>query len=99
MANAFTRAELASRPFKLIENYIYLYHTKTFIVIPVYPESISDTMGATFNQSTPLTRSAPIFSYSHSGPRTVRLDFTLHRDMMQEVNWGKSNAVVNYGFH
>lgn len=86
-----------SRPFSLIENYIYLYHTDTFIILPVYPESVSDSMGVTFSPTTPLSRSAPLYSYQNSGPRTVMFNFTLHRDMMAQVNYQKSNVAVAIG--
>ena len=83
------------RNFKLIENYIYLYHTGVFILIPTYPESVTDTMGASFSQTTPLGRTAPIQSYTHSGPRSVRITLELHRDLMAQINTKASNAIVN----
>ena len=44
--------------FDLITNYLYMYHTDTFVVLPTYPESIQDSLSSTF-QSTPiLARSA-----------------------------------------
>lgn len=81
--------------FALIENYIYMYHTDTFIILPVYPESITDMNQANFSTSTPLSRSAPIFSFSNAGPRQVSFNFNLHRDLMQQVNYGVSNAIVD----
>lgn len=83
--------------FDLIENYIYMYHTKTFIIIPQYPESITDSMSANFASTTPLSRSAPIYSYSNSGPRTVQISLSLHRDMMTMMNVGKSNVQLEMG--
>lgn len=80
--------------FNNIENYIYMYHTDTFIVIPVYPDSVQDSIGASFSQETPLLRSAPIYAYSNSGPRSVQFTFNLHRDMMLQVNHNTSNAVL-----
>lgn len=81
------------RHFRLIENYIYLYHTKKFILIPTFPESISDSMSASFSPTTPLARTAPIQSYTGSGPRTVQVKLNLHRDMMTQINYGASNAL------
>lgn len=81
----------------LIENYIYLYHLEKFVIIPTYPESITDSLGSTFAQSTPLSRSAPIFSYSNSGPRSMQITLQLHRDMMQMVNYNKSNLNIDLG--
>lgn len=80
-----------SKVHSMIDNYIYLYHTKTLIAIPTYPESIADTMGIQFNNTTPLSRSAPIFSYVNSGPRSFNVSLSLHRDMMNQINLEKSN--------
>ncbi len=52
-------------------NYIYLYHTGVGIVLPTWPDNMSDTTSVVFSQSVPLGRSAPIYSYSNSGPRSV----------------------------
>lgn len=83
--------------FDMIENYIYLYHTKTFIIIPQYPESISDTLNSTFSPTTPLSRSAPIYAYSNSGPRNLQVTLSLHRDMMNVVNTNRSNVNLEIG--
>lgn len=83
--------------FAPIENYIYLYHTKTFIVIPVYPESVTDTSVANFSTTTPLARSSPIFSYTNSGPRTIGLNLKLHREAMAMVNQNVSNVKLDIG--
>ena len=82
---------MADRAFNLIENYIYLYHIDKFILLPSYPDSIQDNLSSTFAQSTPLARSAPIYSYSYSGPRTIQVSLSLHRDMMTQINYGASN--------
>ena len=83
--------------FQMIDNYIYLYHVDEFIVIPTFPDSITDTLSANFNSSTPLSRSAPIYSYASSGPRTMQINLDLHRDMMTQINYGVSNATVAMG--
>lgn len=80
--------------FKMIDNYVYLYHTDTLIVLPVYPESISDAMQTTFQSAHPLSRSAPIFSYTSSGPRSLTLTLPLHRDMMNDVNVSTSRFLT-----
>lgn len=82
---------------KLIENYIYIYHIDQFVVIPVWPESISDSMHSTFASSTPLSRSAPIFSYSNSGPRSLTINLKLQRDMMYDTNYKRSNLKIELG--
>lgn len=85
----------ASHKFNMIDNYIYFYHIDKFMLIPCYPDSIADQMGVDFQSSTPLSRSAPIFSYSKSGPRSFNINIKLHRDMMQDINYNRSNYVLN----
>lgn len=80
---------------KLPDNYIYLYHTDEWFILPQYPETIDDSLGSTFNQTNVLSRTAPIFSYTNSGPRTVTFTLNLHRDMMNEYNIGASNVHIN----
>ena len=77
--------------YSFIDNYLYLYNIDKFFVIPVDPETIQDSMGASFTSSQPLGRSAPVWSYTGSGPRQVQVSFTLHRDMMNDVNAASSN--------
>ena len=77
--------------FKLIENYIYLYHIDKFILIPTYPESLADSSSATFASTNPLARSAPIYSYSFSGPRTLQINLKFHREMLNQINLHNSN--------
>ena len=79
----------------MIDNYIYLYHTDTLIAIPTYPETISDTMSVNFSNSTPLSRSAPIYSYVNSGPRSFAISLNLHRDMMNDINVASSNLKID----
>lgn len=85
----------ATKIFSMIDNYVYLYHTKTLIAIPTYPESISDQLTTNFASATPLSRSAPIFSFSNAGPRTFQVTLNLHRDMMNEVNVAASRLKVD----
>lgn len=82
---------------ELIENYIYLYHTNQFILLPTYPESISDSLSANFSSQPLLARSAPIYSYSSSGPRSLRISLHLHRDMMWDLNYNVSNLNLEIG--
>lgn len=83
--------------FNMIDNYIYLYHIDRFIIIPSFPDSLNDTLSVNFNKSTPMSRSAPIYSYSDSGPRTMQVDLDLHRDMMLQINRDISNYPVPVG--
>jgi hypothetical protein len=83
-----------SEKLNLIANYIYLYHTEEFLIIPTYPEQITDSMQSTFGSTNALSRSAPVFSYGNSGPRTVRISLSLHRDMLDDVNLNVSNLKI-----
>lgn len=85
---------MAERIFKLVENYIYLYHIDKFMVLPTFPETINDNLQARFATTEVLARSAPIQSYSSSGPRSVGFSFKLHRDLMNQINYGASNMIV-----
>lgn len=84
--------------YQMIDNYIYLYHTDTLIVVPEYSaDSINDTMSVSFQSTTPLSRSAPVFSYAGSGPRSLQVSFKLHRDMMQQINVQNTKTKVDIG--
>ena len=77
---------------QFVTNYIYLYHTDKFIIIPEYPETITDNMTSTFTPTQALSRSAPVFTYSNSGPRTVTFNLELHRDMVNDLNITAGNT-------
>jgi hypothetical protein len=84
----------------LPDNYLYISHLDEdfqFWRLPCTPETVSDTMGSTFTSTTALGRSAPIWTYSNSGPRTVRVELRLHRDLMDDVNVGVSNSMLKKG--
>ena len=83
-----------SKSSPMIDNYVYLYHTDTLIAIPTYPEQISDTMGVNYQNVTPLSRSAPIYTYQNSGPRSFQVEFALHRDMMNDINTAMSKLNI-----
>ena len=78
---------------KLIDNYIYFYHLDKYCIIPMYPESITDSMSTTFQPTNALSRTAPVFSYINSGPRTVNIELDLHRDLMNDVNINNQSAL------
>ena len=81
--------------YQMIDNYIYLYHTDTLIIVPSYSaDSISDTMQVGFTSSQPLSRSAPIYSYTGSGPRSLQVSFKLHRDMMNQINLQNTKTIL-----
>ena len=79
----------------MMDNYVYLYHTDTLIAIPVYPESIQDSIQSNFNETFPLSRSAPIYTYVNSGPRSLQIELPLHRDMMNQINTLESNLNID----
>lgn len=72
--------------YDLINNYIYFYHLDKFCILPVYPDQIDDKTNTTYQPTQALSRSAPVFTYSNSGPRTVNFSFDLHRDLMNSIN-------------
>jgi hypothetical protein len=84
----------------LPDNYLYISHLDEdfqFWQLPCTPETINDSMASTFNETSALGRSAPVFTYSKSGPRTVQISLKFHRDMMDALNAGTSNVVVKLG--
>lgn len=82
---------------ELIDNYIYLYQYDEFLLLPTYPDTITDTLKSTFTETNALSRSAPVLSYSYSGPRTVNITLQLHRDMIDDMNINASNLKVELG--
>lgn len=94
-----TRTKLAQqKTLKLIDNYIWISTLGSdgeFLIIPTWPETITDAMRSTFKETNALARSAPVFAYSNSGPRTVQVRLNLHRDMMQMVNIDVSNMKID----
>lgn len=75
------------KKFSMIENYIYIYHIDKFIILPAYPESIIDNSPISFSSETPMSRTAPIFSYNNAGPRTLSFQFDFTRDIMEQLNY------------
>ena len=76
------------------DNYIYISHLGDdgkYFQLPCYPDSIQDNMSSNFVDEYALSRSAPIFTYSNSGPRSIQITLSLHRDMMDDINIGASN--------
>jgi len=68
-----------------------------YFIIPTYPDSIADSLESRFDSTNALSRSAPVYTYSNSGPRTVQFSFKLHRDMMDQFNEGVSNYKLGEG--
>jgi len=69
--------------------YLYISHLDEdyqYWMLPSYPEKLTDNMQSAFQESTALGRSAPVYTFSSSGPRTVQVNLSFHRDMFEEIN-------------
>ena len=79
-----------------VNSYIYLYHLDKFVILPDYPESVTDSLQSQFTETNALARTAPVFAYKYSGPRTIStVSLQLHRDMMETLNRNVSNLKEN----
>lgn len=86
--------------YSMPDNYIYISHLGEdgeYLQLPSYPDSIQDSMSSTFSSETALSRSAPVWTYSNSGPRSMQVTLNLHRDIMYDVNVGNSNIELQDG--
>lgn len=84
----------------LEDNYIYISHLDEkfqFWKLPTWPDTVTDTMQSNFQATTALGRTAPVYTFSNAGPRTVQISIPLHRDIMDEVNIGVSNVLLGEG--
>lgn len=82
----------ARKIYKNIDNYIYLYHTNTMIILPGFPADLQDSSSAKFSESPSLGRSAPIYSYTGSGPRQVNVQLEVHRESVNLMNYMQANT-------
>ena len=77
--------------------YLYISHLDEdfqYWQLPGYPDKVTDDMKSSFNASTALGRSAPVYTFSNSGPRTVQINLSFHRDMFEEM---PSNVIPRDG--
>lgn len=79
--------------------YIYISHLDLpeeakYWQLPGYPDEVSDQMESRFEANTALGRSAPVYTFSNSGPRTVNFTLRFHRDMFEEM---PSNVIPKDG--
>ena len=81
----------------LITNYIYLYNLDEWLLLPEYPDSVSDSLQSNFQQTQALSRTAPAFTWSNAGPRRVQIQLNLHRDMVSDLNYNISNFRIEVG--
>lgn len=68
--------------------YLYISHLDDeykYWALPGYPGEVTDSMQSTFAPTTALGRSAPVYTFSNSGPRTISLSLEFHRDMFEEM--------------
>lgn len=89
-----TKQKKSLSPSIIDENYIYISHLDEdlqYWYLPCIPDEITDSMGSTFVENSALGRSAPVFTYSQSGPRTVNITLNFHRDMMNKINKDYNN--------
>jgi hypothetical protein len=79
--------------------YIYISHLDLpeeakYWQLPGYPEKVTDQMQSTFMDNSALGRSAPVYTFSNAGPRTIQINLSFHRDMFDEM---PSNMPVRDG--
>lgn len=79
----------------LPDGYIYISHLDDgyqYWMLPGIPDEVTDTMQSNFSPTTALGRSAPVYTFSNSGPRTITINLAFHRDMFEEM---PTNVVPN----
>lgn len=85
---------------ELDDCYLYISHLDEnvqFWKLPVWPDELSDTMSSTFQSTNVLGRTAPVYTFSNAGPRTVQINIPLHRDIMEQINLDWCNAELHEG--
>lgn len=68
--------------------YLYISHLDEdyqYWQLPGYPDEVTDNMSSTFVANSALGRSAPVYTYSNSGPRSISISLNFHRDMFDEM--------------
>ena len=68
--------------------YLYISHLDEgyqYWQLPGYPEKVTDQMNSTFMENSALGRSAPVYTFSHSGPRSINISLSFHRDMFEDM--------------
>jgi hypothetical protein len=79
--------------------YIYISHLDVpeeakYWQLPGYPDEITDDLRSTFAENTALGRSAPVYTFSSAGPRSIAISLNFHRDMLEEM---PSNVIPKEG--
>ncbi len=68
--------------------YLYISHLDDghkYWQLPGYPDEVTDSMSTSFVQNTALGRSAPVYTFSNAGPRTIAITLRFHRDMFEDM--------------
>lgn len=70
--------------------YLYISHLDLpeeakYWQLPGYPDEVTDNMPSEFAASTALGRSAPVYTFSNAGPRSIQISLNFHRDMFEEM--------------
>ena len=68
--------------------YLYISHLDEdykYWQLPGYPDEVTDQMSSTFQPNTALGRSAPVYTFSNSGPRSISISLTFPRDIFDEL--------------
>jgi hypothetical protein len=68
--------------------YLYISHLDEdfqYWQLPGYPNEVSDDMQSNFVATTALGRSAPVYTFSNAGPRSVQIRLEFHRDMFEDM--------------
>ena len=78
--------------------YLYISHLdlpeeSKYWQLPGYPDDITDQMDSQFTPNTALGRSAPVYTFSNSGPRSINIKLSFHRDMFDEMPCNVQPAV------
>lgn len=96
---SFTEDEVKNRT--LPDCYIYISHldgiAPQYWRLPQYPDEVTDQMQSSFADQNALGRSAPVYTFSNAGPRTLQFNLEFHRDMIDEANVGYSNVQLKDG--
>ena len=69
--------------------YLYISHLDEeyqYWMLPGYPDKVTDTMQSNFASTNALGRTAPVYTFSNSGPRTINISLSFHRDMFEDIN-------------
>lgn len=77
--------------------YLYISHLDEefkYWQLPGYPDEVTDQMNSSFQENTALGRSAPVYTFSSAGPRSIQISLNFHRDMFEEM---PSNVVPREG--